>query len=46
MSRRAVVYLYTQTGQLREVADAFVAPLEAEGWRIEFRNVKLKTLAP
>jgi hypothetical protein len=32
--RRAVVYLYSQTGQLREVADALTSPLVARGWRI------------
>ena len=30
MSRRVVVYLYTQTGQLREVAEAFVYLAHAE----------------
>ncbi len=39
MSRRAVVYLYTQTGQLREVAEAFIAPLEADGWPIRWVDV-------
>ena len=34
---RAVVYLYSQTGQLREVADALTAPLIARGW---VRNVR------
>ncbi len=40
MSRRAVVYLYTQTGQLREVAEAFTAPMEAAGWRIRWVEVQ------
>lgn len=40
MSRRAVVYLYTQTGQLREVAEAFTSPLEADGWRIRWVDVQ------
>jgi len=46
MSRRAVVYLYTQTGQLREVAEAFVAPLEADGWRIRWVDVQPRVAFP
>lgn len=46
MSRRAVVYLYTQTGQLREVAEAFVAPLEADGWRIRWVAVQPRVAYP
>jgi hypothetical protein len=46
MSRRAVVYLYTQTGQLREVAEAFVAPLEADGWRIRWIDVQPRVTFP
>jgi hypothetical protein len=46
MSRRAVVYLYTQTGQLREVAEAFVAPLEADGWRIRWIDVQPRVAFP
>jgi hypothetical protein len=40
MSRRAVVYFYTQTGQLHEVAESFVAPLKADGWRIRWVAVQ------
>lgn len=39
-SPRAVVYLYTQTGQLREVADALTAPLVARGWDIRWVQVQ------
>ena len=46
MSRRAVVYLYTQTGQLREVAEAFTAPLEADGWRIRWVDVQPRVAFP
>lgn len=46
MSRRAVVYLYTQTGQLREVAEAFTAPLEADGWRIRWVDVQPRFAFP
>ncbi|WP_018602449.1 hypothetical protein [Mycobacterium sp. 155] len=46
MNRRAVVYLYTQTGQLREVAEAFVAPLEADGWRIRWVDVQPRVAFP
>jgi len=37
--RRAVVYLYTQTGQLREVAEAFVRPLRERGWQVRWEPV-------
>jgi hypothetical protein len=37
---RAVVYLYSQTGQLREAADVFTAPLVARGWDIRWVNVE------
>lgn len=40
MSPRAAVYLYTQTGQLREVAGALVAPLETSGWDVRWVNVE------
>jgi hypothetical protein len=46
MSRRAVVYLYTQTGQSREVAETFVAPLEADGWRIRWVAVQPRVAFP
>ena len=37
---RAVVYLYSQTGQLAEVADALTAPLVAGGWDIRWVPVR------
>ena len=40
LRRRAVVFLYTQTGQLREVAQALTAPLEARGWDIRWIDVQ------
>lgn len=46
MSPRAVVYLYTQTGQLREVADALTAPLETSGWEIRRVAVQPRTSFP
>ncbi len=46
MSRRAVVYLYTQTGQLREVAEAFTAPMQAAGWRIRWVDVRPRAAFP
>jgi hypothetical protein len=46
MSRRAVVYLYTQTGQLRDVAEAFLAPLEADGWHIRWVDVEPRVAFP
>jgi hypothetical protein len=36
---RAVVYLYTQTGQLREVAAAMTAPMKASGWDIRWVDI-------
>ena len=44
--RRAVVYLYSQTGQLREVADALTAPLIARGWSIRWVNVQPRIAFP
>ncbi|MCI4675647.1 hypothetical protein [Candidatus Mycolicibacterium alkanivorans] len=44
--RRAVVYLYTQTGQLREVAQALTAPLEAHGWDIRWVDVRPRDAFP
>jgi hypothetical protein len=37
---RGVVFLYSQTGQLREVADALTAPLVARGWDIRWVDVQ------
>ena len=37
---RAAVYLYSQTGQLREVAEALTAPLVARGWDIRLVDVQ------
>ena len=44
--RRAVVYLYSQTGQLREVADALTAPLVARGWDIRWVDVQPRVAFP
>jgi hypothetical protein len=46
LRRRAVVYLYTQTGQLREVAEALTAPLEAHGWDIRWVEVRPRVPFP
>ena len=43
---RAVVYLYTQTGQLREVADALTAPLAERGWHIRWVDVQPRAAFP
>ena len=43
---RAVVYLYSQTGQLREVADALTAPLVDRGWDIRWVDVQPRTAFP
>jgi hypothetical protein len=43
---RAVVYLYSQTGQLREVADALTAPLAARGWDIRWVKVEPRIAFP
>lgn len=39
-ARRAVVYLYTQTGQLREVTDALTEPMRAAGWQIRYVEIR------
>ncbi len=44
--RRAVVYLYTQTGQLREVAEALTAPLETQGWDVRWVGVHPREAFP
>jgi hypothetical protein len=44
--RRAVVYLYSQTGQLREAADALTAPLVARGWSIRWVDVEPRIAFP
>jgi hypothetical protein len=46
LRHRAVVYLYTQTGQLREVAQALTAPLEARGWDIRWGDVRPRDAFP
>ena len=43
---RAVVYLYSQTGQLREVADALTAPMVARGWDIRWVDVQPRVAFP
>ena len=43
---RAVVYLYSQTGQLHEVADALTAPLIARGWKIRWVDVQPRVAFP
>ncbi len=44
--RRAVVYIYTQTGQLREAADALTAPLQEHGWDIRVVEFEPRTAFP
>jgi hypothetical protein len=43
---RAVVYLYSQTGQLREVADALTTPLVAREWDIRWVDVQPRVAFP
>lgn len=43
---RAVVYCYTQTGQLREVTDALTAPLVDNGWTIRTVDVQPRVAFP
>ena len=43
---RAVVYLYSQTGQLREVADAWTAPLVSSGWDVRWVDVEPRVAFP
>jgi hypothetical protein len=43
---RAVVYLYTQTGQLREVAGALTAPLKDRGWDVRWVDMRPRQAFP
>ncbi|BBX96240.1 hypothetical protein [Mycobacterium lacus] len=43
---RAVVYLYSQSGQLHEVADALTAPLVAQKWDIRWVHVEPRVRFP
>jgi hypothetical protein len=43
---RAVVYLYSQTGQLREVADALTDPLVTLGWDVRWVPVQPRVEFP
>jgi hypothetical protein len=43
---RAVVFLYTQTGQLREAAEALTAPMEGAGWNIRWIEVRPREAFP
>jgi hypothetical protein len=43
---KAVVYLYSQTGQMREVAEAFTAPLLDRGWEIRWVDVTPRVAFP
>ncbi|MDT5280880.1 MAG: hypothetical protein QOJ20_2075 [Mycobacterium sp.] len=43
---RAVVYLYTQTGQLREAAEALTGPMDAAGWNIRWVEVRPREAFP
>jgi hypothetical protein len=43
---RAVVFLYTQTGQLREAAEALTAPMDAAGWNIRWVEVRPREAFP
>ena len=40
------MYLYSQTGQLREVAEALTAPLVARGWDIRWVDVQPRVAFP
>jgi hypothetical protein len=43
---RAAVYLYTQTGQLREVSDALTGPLQTGGWNVRRVDVRPRQAFP
>jgi len=45
-SARAVVYLYTQTGQLREVTEALTAPLHEHNWDVRSVDVQPRHAFP
>ncbi|MEU6582340.1 hypothetical protein [Nocardia sp. NPDC046763] len=38
-TRRVTILCYTQTGQLREAVEAFVAPMAAAGWSVRWVDV-------
>ncbi|MFI5781311.1 hypothetical protein [Nocardia sp. NPDC051570] len=44
MPGSAVIFEYSQTGQLTETVDALVAPLRAAGWQV--RRVRIELAAP
>jgi hypothetical protein len=46
VSERAVVYLYSQTGQLRDVAEALTAPMMDRGWQIRWVAVQPRVPFP
>lgn len=46
LAPRVAVYWYSQTGQMREVADALTAPLAARGWHIRWVQVKPRVAFP
>lgn len=41
MTRRALVLSYSQTGQTRDAAAALVAPLQAQGWEVDWRLLEV-----
>jgi hypothetical protein len=43
---KAVVYLYSQTGQMREVAEALTVPLIASGWDLRWVDVAPRIAFP
>ena len=45
-ARRAAVYLYSQTGQLREVTEALTTSLIDSGWNIRWINIEPRVPVP
>ena len=44
--KRILVIYYTQSGQLKEIADNFVAPFQKKGVEVDFYQIEMETPFP
>ena len=44
--KRILVIYYTQSGQLKEIADNFVAPFQKQGILVDFYEIQMETPYP
>ena len=44
--KRILVIYYTQSGQLKEIADNFVAPFQKQGIPVDFYEIQMETPYP